>query len=219
MSIHDKELSKLICYMLLKADTTEEDVKELCKEAMYHDFYAVCVPPTYVRSAGQYLRDSAVKVSTMVGYPMGYNTILIKSQACIQAMQSGVDEVDMMINLGAVKNKNWIETEQEIGLCTELLHAEELPIGIILQTSLLSNAEIVKICEICKDLKVDSVMASLGGGSVKADTKVVELLRANLPEGIGIKVSCKKDDKDLVKALLFAGASYLACSSESALET
>ncbi|MFM2307358.1 MAG: deoxyribose-phosphate aldolase [Bacteroidota bacterium] len=206
-------LASKIDHTLLKADATEKEVKRLCAEAKEHGFAAVCIPPYFVRKCKLWLKDSEVKVATVVGFPLGYSHTPAKVEEARRAIDEGADEVDMVINIIALKAGDWNYLKNELTSVATIVQLRGGKLKVILETGLLTNDEIVKACELCAEMTVDYVKTSTGFTPVGATVEAVKLLRASLPKAIKIKASGGIRDKAFALQLIEAGADRLGCSA------
>ncbi|MFN8299393.1 MAG: deoxyribose-phosphate aldolase [Chitinophagales bacterium] len=206
-------LASKIDHTLLKADASEKEVKKLCAEAKQYGFAAVCIPPYYVRKCKGWLRDTNVKIATVVGFPLGYTHTPAKVEEARRAIDEGADEIDMVINIIALKagDLNYLRNElTSVATITQLRGGK---LKVILETGLLTDAEIITACELCKEMTVDFVKTSTGFVQPGATVEVIKLLRANLPKSIKIKASGGIRDKEFAEKLVEAGADRLGCSA------
>lgn len=211
------ELAKHIEHTLLKPDTNKEQVKQLCSEAAQHGFRAVCVPPYYVKDAVSALEGSpAVKVVTVIGYPMGYSCTPSKVEEVKRAIDEGAAEVDVVVNISAIKDGQWSYVRNDINSSATAAQLKGKAAKIIFETSLLSSAEIEKLCQICTELEVNFVKTSTGhqGG---ASVEMVQFLRQHLPSTIKIKASGGIKTPEQAKELLKAGADTIGTSAGLAM--
>lgn len=205
-------LKEIIDHTVLKPDCTKEDVIRVCNEAKEHGFYAVCVPPYLVKTAKDHLKDEKIKIATVVGFPMGYSAVAAKVEEIKRALNDGADEFDVVVNISAVKNKDWIYVKNDIDSCTRAAHLRGKTMKIIFETGLLSKEEILKLCEICSEIEVDFVKTSTGFNGKGADVETVKLLRQNLLKSIKIKASGGIHTKEMAENLVASGANRLGCS-------
>lgn len=206
-------LAAKIDHTLLKADVTEKEIKKLCTEAKEFGFAAVCVPPYFVRKCKLWLNGSNVKVATVVGFPLGYSHTPAKVEEARRAIDEGADEIDMVINIIALKAGDWNYLKNELTSAATIVQLRGGKLKVILETGLLTNEEIIKACELCKEMTVDYVKTSTGFVQPGATVEAVKLLRANLPKSIKIKASGGIRDKEFALQLLEAGADRLGCSA------
>jgi len=206
-------LASKIDHTLLKADASEKEVKKICAEAKEFGFAAVCIPPYFVRKCKLWLTDTNVKVATVVGFPLGYAHTPAKVEEARRAIDEGADEIDMVINIIALKAGDWNYLKNELTSAATIVQLRGGKLKVILETGLLTDAEIIKACELCKEMTVDFVKTSTGTIQPGATVEVVKLLRANLPKTIKIKASGGIRDKEFALQLIEAGADRLGCSA------
>ncbi|MDG2774769.1 deoxyribose-phosphate aldolase, partial [Vibrio parahaemolyticus] len=156
------ELNKYIDHTLLKPEATELDIIKLCKEAKEYSFMAVCVNPCYVKLCKKELADSDVKVATVVGFPLGANTKETKLFETKEALNNGADEIDMVINIGKLKDKDYDYVYNEIKEIVELTNQKNGIVKVIIETCLLNDDEKIKACELAKKAKAQFVKTSTG---------------------------------------------------------
>lgn len=207
------DIAHFIDHTLLKQDAVSADIKRLCEEAARFQFAAVCVPPYYVKDVANWLEKSPVKVATVIGFPMGYAATAAKVEEIKRAIDEGADELDAVINLCAVKNGHWNFVKNEIESLTTASHMRGKAVKIILETGLLTEKEIFKLCDICLEAQVDFVKTSTGYAGQGATPEVVAQLRSRLPKSIKIKASGGIRERRLAEQLLQAGAERIGSSS------
>lgn len=206
-------LASKIDHTLLTANASEKEIKKLCDEAKEYGFAAVCVPPYYVRKCKLWLNSPKIKVATVVGFPLGYSHTPAKVEEARRAIDEGADEIDMVINIIALKagDMNYLKNElTSVATITQLRGGK---LKVILETGLLTNAEIIKACELCTEMSVDFVKTSTGFVQPGATVEAVKLLRAHLPKSIKIKASGGIRTKEFALQLIEAGADRLGCSA------
>ena len=202
--------NKLIDHTLLKPEATEKDIKRLCEEAKEYDFMSVCVNPHYVPLAKKCLAGSNIKVCTVVGFPLGMNRTRIKILETRQALKEGADEIDMVINVGALKARKNKFVQKEI----EKLKAEcgKHVLKVIIETCLLTDKEKVRACELAKAAGADFVKTSTGFSTGGATVHDVKLIRETVGKDMGVKASGGvKTHQDLLD-MVEAGASRIGTS-------
>lgn len=207
-------IANYIDHFTLKADTTKADILQLCKEAIANEFYAVCVPPYWVREAKKQLKGTKVKIATVVGFPMGYSHTPAKIEESKRAIDEGANEVDWVMNIIALKEGDWNYLKNELTSATAMVHLRGGILKVILETSLLTDDEIIAACKLCSEMSVDFVKTSTGFNGIGATVEVIELLRKNLPSSVKIKASGGIDSLEKALALIKAGADRVG-SSES----
>ena len=210
-------IATFIDHTVLKPTTTISDVKILCNEAIEYGFAAVCIPPPLVKNAKAYLRDTEVKTATVIGFPFGYSTAKAKIFETQQAIEDGADEMDVVINLIALRGKAWTYLESEIKYIVEAVHKNEKVLKVIIESGILTNEEIVQCCEIYAKAGVDFVKTSTGYAEKGASLEAVQLMRQTLPSSIRIKASGGIRTYDFAKQLIGAGADRLGCSASVAI--
>lgn len=181
------ELNNYIDHTNLKAYATLEDIKKLCDEAIKYHFASVCVSPAYVETAKQLLEGTTVLVTTVVGFPLGSSTLAVKEYEAIDAVNNGADEIDMVINIGAVKNNDYEYVKQEIEDIRDAIDGKILK--VIIETCYLTEEEIKKLTEICNETFVNFIKTSTGFGSRGASLEDIEIINKYKNEVLEIKVS------------------------------
>ncbi|NMB06972.1 MAG: deoxyribose-phosphate aldolase [Tissierellia bacterium] len=205
-------IGKMIDHTLLKADATEDMIKKLCKEAKEHEFAAVCVNPYYVGLANEILKDSEVKVATVIGFPLGANTSEVKAFETENAIKNGADEVDMVINIGALKSKNYDLVREDIKAVVDAAKDKAL-VKVIIETCLLNEEEKRIACELSKEAGADYVKTSTGFSTGGATVEDVKLMKEIVGENMGVKASGGIRDYEKAKAMVDAGASRIGASA------
>ena len=209
-------MNELIDHTYLKPDCRRSDIDRLCREATDHQFHAVCVPPFFVGHAAKALQGTSVRVATVIAYPYGYVETPVKVQEIRRALDEGADEVDIVINLAAVKSGDWAHVRQELDGVVTTTRLKGKVSKIIVEMSELTAAEQRTICDICNEVKPTFVKTSTGtrGGATVAD---VRFLRQNLAPEIKIKASGGIRDRRSALALVEAGADRIGTSAGTAL--
>lgn len=208
------ELNKYIEHTLLKQDATKEELIKLLDEAKEFNFLGVCVNPVNVKFTSDYLKESSVKVVTVIGFPLGQNTTESKVLETIDAVKNGADEIDMVLNSGKLKDKEFDYIVDEISKIKSACQGKALK--VILETDLLSQEEIKKACELCVEARADFVKTSTGfvKNGVGAKVEDVRLMYETVKEaGLGVKASGGVRDKDTALAMIEAGATRIGTSS------
>ena len=181
------ELNSYIDHTVLKAYTSLENIKKLCDEAIKYHFASVCINPYYVEIAKKYLEGTTVNVCTVIGFPLGANTIGTKEFEAIEAINNGADEIDMVINIGALKNKDYDYIKKEIEDIRDAIDGKTLK--IIIETCYLDSEEIKKMTEICNETFVNFIKTSTGFGTRGASIEDIEIINQNKNEVLEIKAS------------------------------
>lgn len=206
-------INKYIDHTLLKPEATSDQIKILCEEAAKYSFFSVCINPHYIKFAKSLLHDTGVKVCTVIGFPLGANSTEVKVFETQNAIENGADEIDMVLNIGAVKSKNWQLVEADIEQVVKMVHQNAKLIKVIFETCLLDSDEIVKCCQICSKVGADFVKTSTGFSSGGATLEVVNLMKSNIPNTLSVKASGGIRDAESANAYIAAGASRLGTSS------
>lgn len=171
----------------VKAYATKEDIKKLCDEAMKHHFASVCVNPCYVELAAELLKNSTVSVCTVIGFPLGATTTMVKSYEAISAIEAGADEIDMVINIGALKDKDYEYVKNEIEEIRDSIDGHILK--VIIETCYLTEEEIKKMTEICNETFVHFIKTSTGFGTRGASLEDIDTINKYKNEVLEIKAS------------------------------
>lgn len=209
-----ENLNKHIEHTLLKQDAKQEDFIKLFNEAKDHHFWGVCINPAYVKLAKENLKDSDVKIVTVIGFPLGANRSDVKAFETTKAVEDGADEIDMVINVTAIKNKDYNFVLNDIKAVKTA--CQNKPLKVILETDLLEKDEIKKACELCVEAKADFVKTSTGfvKNGVGAKAEDVKLMYETVsPFGLKVKASGGIRDKEAALKMLEAGAERLGTSS------
>lgn len=207
-----KNVAGLIDHTLLKADATKEQIKVLCEEAREYNFASVCVNPTWVKYASELLKGSEVKVCTVIGFPLGASTPETKAFETKDAISNGAHEVDMVINIGALKDKDDELVERDIRAVVAAATGKALS-KVIIETSLLTEEEKVRACEIAVKAGTDFVKTSTGFSTGGATVEDVALMRKTVGPDIGVKASGGVRNTSDAEKIVEAGASRIGASA------
>ncbi len=210
-------LAPRIDHTLLRPDGTEAQIRQLCQEAAAYGFASVCVPPCYVALAAELLEDSGVVVCTVIGFPLGYATTLVKFREAEVALADGAQELDMVLNLSALKSGQPARVQAEIQDLADLAHLHAALLKVIIETALLDADEIEQACGLCAAAGADFVKTSTGFASRGASFDDVRLMRRVLPAHVKIKVAGGIRSRAAALALVEAGADRLGSSNSLAL--
>jgi deoxyribose-phosphate aldolase len=211
MKIEPAALAQYIDHTLLAADATREQIATLCREALEHGFYSVCVNSGQVPYAASLLADGKVKVCAVVGFPLGAGLSDTKAFEARQAIAAGAGEIDMVLNVGALKDGLLDLVGDDIAAVKQACGA--VPLKVILETCLLDEAQKTKACEICRELNVAFVKTSTGFSKSGATLEDVTLMRKVVGAGVGVKASGGVRDYATAVAMIEAGATRLGTSS------
>jgi deoxyribose-phosphate aldolase len=210
--------ANLIDHTLLQANTKKEEIVKLCEEAKQYGFASVCVNPTWVQKAAEILKETDVKVCTVIGFPLGANTPETKAFEAKNAIENGATEVDTVINIGALKDKNDELVEQDIRVVIDAAKGKAL-VKVIIEACLLTKEEKVRACELAVKAGADFVKTSTGFSLYGATVEDVAIMRKAVGPDIGVKASGGVHDLNDLKAMVEAGATRIGSSSSVALIT
>lgn len=206
-------LASYIDHTILKPTTLLSEVEELCQEAKQYQFAAVCVPPLFVKLAKKNLINSNVKVATVIGFPFGYSAIEAKVAEVLLALVDGADELDVVINIAALKNNDWTYLANEINHILPIIHKKGKIIKVIIESGILTDKEIIQCCDLYGATGIDFMKTSTGYAEKGASVEAVKLMRKHLPAAIKIKASGGIRTAVFAKELIQAGADRLGCSA------
>lgn len=207
------KLSKYIDHTLLKSDATIEEIQMLCQEAVQYDFYSVCVHPHYVSTCKKLLKDSDVKIACVIGFPHGSNKSETKLFESVQAKVDGADELDVVVNLSDVKNGDFEHILKEM----KVIKKTQLVVKYILETCILTEEEIRKLCELAIESRVDFVKTSTGYSKSGATVEDVKLMKSVVGDRVKVKASGGIRDYATAKRMIEAGAERLGASAGVAI--
>jgi deoxyribose-phosphate aldolase len=207
------ELTQYIDHTCIKPDTTMGDVEKLCREAVDYKINTVCVPPLFIKTAKALTAGTAVKCAAVVGFPFGYSAIEAKVAEIVLGIIDGADELEMVINTGAVKNNDWQYLASEINTVMSVVKTKAKKMTVILETNLMTEDEIIKACDIYGAAGVDYVKAGTGTIDNILVAEQVKIIRKHLAERVHIKVGTGiKNYSDAIN-LFAAGANRFSCSN------
>lgn len=210
-----EQLAPMIDHTLLKANATQEEVGKLCEEARKYGFASVCINPGYVLQSSKLLAGSSVKVCTVIGFPLGATTPTVKAIEARDAIANGAGEIDMVINVGALKSGNYQLVLDDIKAVREATRGKVLK--VILETSYLTKEEKIKACQLSKDAGADFVKTSTGFGPSGATVEDIQLMRATVGPLMGIKASGGIRTQDDARKMVAAGATRVGASASVAI--
>ncbi|MDP6626382.1 MAG: deoxyribose-phosphate aldolase [Methanopyri archaeon] len=209
-------MAKTIDHTLLKPDATTEQIRKLCEEAIQYDFASVCVNPANVKQAADLVKGSNVKVTTVIGFPLGATTPTTKAIETRDAIANGANEIDMVINVGALKSGDDDLVRRDIEAVVEAAQGQAI-VKVILETALLNKDEKVRGCLLAKMAGADFVKTSTGFGPSGATVEDIALMRATVGPDMGIKASGGIRDTETAKAMIAAGATRIGASASVAI--
>jgi deoxyribose-phosphate aldolase len=210
-------VASYIDHTILKPTTLLSDVQKLCAEAKAYGFAAVCVPPLFVKNAKAFLAGTDVKTATVIGFPFGYSAIEAKVAESVLAIVDGADELDVVINISAIKNNDWEFLANEINHIMPIIRKGGKAVKIIIESGILTNDEIIRCCDLYGAAGVDFMKTSTGYAEKGASVEAVALMRKHLADKIQIKASGGIKTYAFAKALIEAGANRLGCSASIAI--
>lgn len=203
------EILSKVDHTLLSQTSTWEEIKSICDDGMKYKTASVCIPPCYVKSAKKYVKDS-LKICTVIGFPNGYSTLETKLFETQNALNSGADEIDMVINLGYVKQKKFDVIEDEIRKIKSV--CKDKILKVIIETCLLADEEKIKMCEVISKSGADYIKTSTGFSKSGATIHDVELFKNNISDSVKIKAAGGISSLEDAENFLKAGASRLGTS-------
>lgn len=210
------ELAKMIDHTILKPEAGEEEVKKICEEAAKYGFASVCINPCNVDLASKLLKGSSVKVCTVIGFPLGANTSTVKAFEAKEAVENGAHEVDMVINIGRLKDKDYDYVKKDIKAVVESVSKKAL-VKVIIETCLLTDDEKVIACKLAKEAGADFVKTSTGFSKSGAKAEDIKLMRETVGKEMGVKASGGvRTYADAVK-MVEAGATRIGASASIAI--
>lgn len=214
----DSSLAKVIDHTLLKPDSTKEQIVELCEEAKAYHFATVCIQPTWVPTAKALLKDSDVGITTVIGFPLGATSTFTKVAETRDAIASGATEVDMVINIGALKSQDDMGVFQDIKAVVEAANNTAV-VKVIIETGYLTVEEKILACQLAKEAGANFVKTSTGFGPGTATVADIELMREAVGPYIGVKASGGVRDQETANQMIEAGATRIGASAGIAIVT
>ena len=211
------QLNKYIDHTILKPTTLVSEIEKLCSEAVQYNFAAVCVPPPFVKKAKELLKNSELKIAMVIGFPFGYSAVEAKLAEILLAIVDGADELDVVINLIALKNTDWVYLANEINHIMPIIKQNNKVIKIIVESGMLTEKEIIKCCKLYGAAGVDYLKTSTGYAEKGASIEAIKLMRQHLPPHVKIKASGGIRTYAFAKELIEAGADRLGCSASVAI--
>jgi len=209
----DKSLARMIDHTLLKPDATADMIAQLCYEARKYHFASVCVNPSFVKLCAQLLKDTDVKVCTVIGFPLGATSTEVKVFETTDALEKGATEIDMVINIGALKAGDHEYVANDIRQVVTVAHAADALIKVIIETALLTDEEKIVACLLAKEAGADFVKTSTGFSSGGANVHDVALMRRAVGPDLGVKASGGIHTHEDAEQLVAAGATRLGASA------
>lgn len=211
-SLSARDMGQYIDHTLLKAEATRAEINKLCLEAAKYHFASVCVNPIWVKESAKQLCASGVEVCTVVGFPLGANASDTKVYEARRAIFEGAREIDMVIQIGALKSQDYNLVEDDIAMLADAVHREDALLKVIIETALLTDEEKIKACLLAKSAGADYVKTSTGFSKAGATVKDVSLMRRVVGADMGVKAAGGVRDFTGAKEMLMAGATRIGAS-------
>jgi deoxyribose-phosphate aldolase len=212
VNLYPREIARRIDHTLLKPDATREQIETLCREAREHAFATVCVNPTWVRLCSDLLRGSETRVCTVAGFPLGATPPEVKAYEAGRVVEDGAAEVDMVMNVGALKSRDYRLVEQDVARVVQACHPRGASVKVIIEAALLTDDEKVKACVLSRVAGADFVKTSTGFGPGGATAADVALMRRVVGPSMGVKAAGGVRDLKAAQAMLEAGADRIGAS-------
>jgi len=204
-----KEILKYVDHTLLKQESTWDDIKTICDDAIKYNTASVCIPPSFVKQTKEYVQER-MKICTVIGFPNGYNTTEVKVFETQDAIKNGADEIDMVINIGDLKSKKYENILVEINKIKDACNGKILK--VIIETCLLTDEEKVKMCEIVSASNADFIKTSTGFSKAGATMEDIKLFKTNMKKEKGIKAAGGISSFEDAKEFIENGATRLGTS-------
>ena len=214
--MNKKDLARMIDHTILKAEATENEVEKLCKEALEYNFASVCVNPSMVEKAASILKGSDVKVCTVIGFPLGATTTEVKAFETEDAIKKGATEVDMVINIGKLKEGNLDYVKKDIEAVVNAAKGKALS-KVIIETCLLTDEEKVTACKLSKEAGADFGKTSTGFSTGGATASDIKLMRETVGPELGVKASGGVRSLEDAMAMIENGATRIGASASIAI--
>lgn len=207
--MNKKEILKIVDHTLLSQSATWDDIRQILDDAMFYETASACIPPSYVKQAAEYV-EGKLPICTVIGFPNGYNTTAVKVFETKDAIANGAEEIDMVINIGALKDKRYQEIEDEICQIHEACNGKILK--VIIETCLLTDEEIIKMCEIVTSAGAEYIKTSTGFSSGGATFYDVSLMKKHIGEEVKVKAAGGISSFDDAEEFVRIGADRLSTS-------
>ena len=208
---YDISYAKYVDHTVLKIATTTETLKKFCDEAKEYNFASVCVNPCNIPYVVDQLRGTGIKACAVIGFPLGANTTFIKAMETLEVVNLGAEEVDMVINVGRLKDKDYDYVLKDIKAVVDAAHPKAL-VKVIIETCVLTDEEKVKVCQLAKEAGADFVKTSTGFGDGGATAADVRLMKQTVGEGVQVKASTGINSRQTCDEMIAAGAVRMGTS-------
>jgi deoxyribose-phosphate aldolase len=214
--VRKEELAKMIDHTILKPEATKEQVKSVCEEALKYNFASVCINPCQVAFVASMLKESKVKVCTVIGFPLGANTSSVKAFEASEAIENGAQEVDMVINIGKLKDKDYSYVREDIKAVVEAAKGKALT-KVIIESCLLTDEEKIMACNLAKEAGANFVKTSTGFSKGGATYEDIKLMRETVGSEMGVKASGGVRNNKEAISMIEAGATRIGASASIAI--
>ena len=211
------KINSYIDHTILKPTTLISDIEKTCKEAQEYGFAAVCVPPPFIKKSKDLLGGTNVKVATVIGFPFGYSATEAKLAEILLSIVDGADELDVVINILAIKNNDWLYVSNEINHIMPIVKNSGKTIKVIVESGILTKEELLRCCELYGAAGIDFLKTSTGYAEIGATVEAVRMMRENLPASVQVKASGGIRTYEAARDLVDAGATRLGCSASVAI--
>lgn len=211
------QLAKMIDHTLLRPDVTDDDIMKVCEEGLRYGFAAVCINPSYVALVSRRLKGSGVKTCTVVGFPLGATTPKVKAFEAVNYIENGAEELDMVINIGALRAGNRGLVMSDIEGVTSAAKRRDVTVKVIIEAGYLTESEKIAACEIAEKAGAHFVKTATGFGGTRATVEDVKLMKATVGERLGVKAAGGIRTRDFAERLIAAGATRLGTSTGTRL--
>jgi len=209
------DISKYIDYTLLEPTATEHDIIDLCNDAKQNNFYSICINSCYVKLANKLLAETDIKICSVIGYPLGSNASESKAYEAKKAIDDGAEEIDMVINLGFLKSRNYASVLKDIQ--DVKIAIGNIPLKVAIEISELNKNEVIKACEICLEANADFIKTSSGFSKNGATYTAVKIIKKTIRDKAKIKVSGVTNTLDIISRYIEVGANRIGTSSDFTL--
>jgi deoxyribose-phosphate aldolase len=207
-----ENIAPLMDHTILKADTTESHIEKLAGEAEKYGFYSICIPPCYIPKAWEFIKNTDIKICTVIGFPLGFAASEIKAKETKEAVEKGASEVDMVINIGWLKSKKWKQVKEDIESVVRAANGKAL-VKVILETAALTTDEKIIACLLAQWGRADFVKTSTGFGGGGASVEDILLMKEVVGNTMGIKASGGIKSYYIARKMIEAGACRLGTSA------
>lgn len=211
--IKQLNLSPFISHSILKADTSLAEVEKVCNEALQHDFKSICIPPFYIKKAKEFLINSNIKISTVIGFPFGYSAIEAKIAEIVLAIIDGVDEIEITANISAIKNNDYTFIANELNTILPIVRSKNKILKVIVESGSLTNDELKKCCDIYGAAGIDYLKTSTGFGEKNTSLNSIQLIRQHLADAVKLEAGYNKITHSFAESLIKEGVDRLCCSN------